>query len=212
MDAFEEFIESLSKRLNAPLPGISSQLKMASIHRQIVDGKMVIPEDVRKAAVLVLFYPSGGKIHLVFMKRTEYPGVHSGQISFPGGGQEPGDTDMADTALRETEEEIGIKKESITTIGILTDMYIPPSNFLVTPVIGFTNERPVFHPDPEEVDEVVEVALEKILDKNTKQEKEITIFPDIKIKVPSYYTNGHVIWGATAMMLSELVEIITPGS
>jgi 8-oxo-dGTP pyrophosphatase MutT (NUDIX family) len=146
------------------------------------------------------------------MKRTEYPGVHSGQISFPGGGREPGDTDIVDTALRETEEEIGIKKESITTIGTLTDLYIPPSNFLVTPVIGYINERPVFHPDPEEVDEVVEVALEKIMDTNTKQEKEITIFPDIKIKVPSYYTNGHVIWGATAMMLSELIEIINPES
>lgn len=209
---FNDFITSFKEKMTNPLPGISSQLKMATMRRLIKEGKVVVPDDVRKGGVLALFYPSNGTIYIVFIKRNEYPGVHSGQISFPGGGWEEGDKDMVATALREAEEEIGVDRLEVTPIGNLTELFIPPSNFLVTPVVGYANERPDFSPDPEEVDRILEVSLDELLDKKTMQEQEITIFPDVRIKVPCFYIEGCVIWGATAMMLSELLDIINQGS
>jgi 8-oxo-dGTP pyrophosphatase MutT (NUDIX family) len=205
---FTAFIESIKINLAKPLPGISSQLKMAGLRRYAKNGAIVIPDDVRKAAVLVLFYPYHDKIYLVFIKRNEYPGVHSGQISFPGGGMEQVDKDMTDTALREAEEEIGVKRNPVTVIGKLTDLFIPPSNFLVTPVVGYTLERPDFRPDPDEVDHILEFPLDELLNNSNVIDKEITIFPDVDIKVPCYYLDGNVIWGATAMILSELIDVI----
>lgn len=209
---FKEFIPSLERKMARPLPGIPSQLKMSSMKRLTRDGKIVVPADARKGGVLALFYPSDGRISLVFIKRTEYPGVHSGQISFPGGGFEDGDRDIVATALREAEEETGVSRLSVTPVGHLTDLYIPPSNFLVTPVVGYTHERPDFRPDPEEVDQILEVALDDLLDKSTRQERNITIFPAVEIRVPCFFVNGNVIWGATAMMLSELIEVISQES
>jgi 8-oxo-dGTP pyrophosphatase MutT (NUDIX family) len=205
---FRVFIESIEKKLAKPLPGVSSQLKMASMRRLIKDGKVIVPDDVRKGGVLALFYPTDGKIFMVFIKRTEYPGVHSGQISFPGGGWEQGDKNMVDTALREAEEEIGVIRSTVVPIGKLTDLFIPPSNFLVTPVVGFTRERPDFMPDPDEVDRILEFPLEDLLNELNIQDKDITIFPAIRLKVPCFYVDGNVIWGATAMILNELIEVI----
>ena len=209
---FSKFIDIIRKRMAGPLPGISSQLKMASMRRLIKDGEVVVPPDVRKGGVLALFYPSNGNICLVFIKRTEYPGVHSGQVSFPGGGWEEGDKDMISTALREAEEEIGVDRSSVIPVGNLTDLFIPPSNFLVTPVVGYTPERPDFRPDPGEVDRILEISLDSLLDDKTRQEQDIIIFPAVRLKVPCFYAGGEVIWGATAMMLSELIDVIRRGS
>jgi 8-oxo-dGTP pyrophosphatase MutT (NUDIX family) len=119
---------------------------------------------------------------------------------------------MVATALREAEEEIGVSRNTVIPIGILTDLFIPPSNFLVTPVVGYTHARPDFMPDPGEVDEILEVPLDLLLDENARQEKDITIFPAVKIKVPCFYIDGNIIWGATAMMLNELIDVINQGS
>jgi len=205
---FTEFVANINKKMTNPLPGTSSQLKMASMRRLMKFGKIFVPAGVRKAGVLALLYPSNGSIFLVFIKRTEYPGVHSGQISFPGGGREESDKDIIDTALREAEEEIGVDRNSVIRIGNLTDLFIPPSNFLVTPVVGYTHERPDFRPDPHEVERILEVPLNHLLNEETKQEQNITIFPAIKLKVPCFYVDGNVIWGATAMILSELIDVI----
>jgi 8-oxo-dGTP pyrophosphatase MutT (NUDIX family) len=212
MTEFQKFIEGLKIKLARPLPGLHSQLKMASITRQVLDGKVVIPDNVRKAGVLVLFYPSKNEIFIAFIKRTEYPGVHSGQVAFPGGGWEEQDKDLTATALREAEEEIGVARQTVNILGKLSDLFIPPSNFLVSPMVGYTMTKPDFVPEPEEVDSVLEIPLKKLLDTDSKQDKEIHIFPDINITVPCYYVDGHVIWGATAMMLSELIDIVNPGS
>jgi len=179
-----------------------------SINRPTKDGMIVIPENARKAGVLVLFYPVSREVNLVFMKRNEYPGVHSGQISFPGGARETGDRDIVETALREAEEEIGIDRESVNIVGSMTDLFIPPSNFLVTPVAGYSHTRPDFRADPKEVSQLLEFSIDHFLDKNARQEKDITIFPEVKIKVPCYFAKGHVIWGATAMILSEVIDLI----
>jgi 8-oxo-dGTP pyrophosphatase MutT (NUDIX family) len=210
--SFPIFIESLKNKLDKPLPGLESQLKLASMRRLMKDGQLIIPADARKAGVLILFYPFGGDIYLAFIKRAEYPGVHSGQISFPGGGWERSDNDLVATALREAEEEIGVPRESITPIGKLTDLFIPPSNFLVTPVVGYSERKPEFKIDPEEVDRILEIPLQEFLDHTAIQQKEISIFPDVILKVPCFYVNEQVIWGATAMIMNELLDVISQGS
>jgi 8-oxo-dGTP pyrophosphatase MutT (NUDIX family) len=208
MMEFKAFTNSIERKLAQPLPGLPSQLKMAGMRRLIEDGGVTVPDDAKKSAVLALFYPADDKISMVFIKRAEYQGVHSGQISFPGGGWEKGDKDLVDTALREAEEEIGVYREAVTAIGKLTDLFIPPSNFLVTPIVGYIAERPEFIPDSDEVESILEISLDDLLDDSNILEKEITIFPDVPLKVPSFYIDGHVIWGATAMILSELIEVI----
>jgi len=212
MTGFDDLICKVREAFQKPLPGLASQLKMASMRRLTRDGRMAYPEGARKAGVLILLYPDEGVAKIVFMKRNEYPGVHSGQISFPGGGHEPGDADTVSTALREAEEETGIERESVQIIGTLSELFIPPSNFLVTPVVAYTLSKPEFQPDPQEVQQLLEIPLDAFLDKNVKQEKEIDVFPALTMKVPCYFIDGHVIWGATAMMLSEFLDLISPGS
>ena len=212
MDRLSLLFENLGRKLKGPLPGLTSQMRMATMRRAMRDGRMEIPPDARKAGVLILFYLKDDQIFIPFIKRNEYPGVHSGQVSFPGGGWEKGDEDIVATALRETEEEIGVDRSLITPVGRLSELFIPPSNFLVTPVIGYMNQLPLFHPDPEEVERVLEVPLEELLSQDAIQEKDITIFPDIHLKVPCFYCQAQVIWGATAMMLCELVDIINQES
>ena len=107
---FHRFIDNLKDKLSMPLPGLESQMRMATMKRILRKGQVEVPEDARKAGVLVLFYSRNGEVHIPFIKRNEYPGVHSGQVSFPGGGWEKDDRDIMATALRETEEEIGVKR------------------------------------------------------------------------------------------------------
>jgi len=212
MNRFNDFITDLRNKLAKPLPGADSQLKMAGMRRIMEHGRMKVPANAKKGGVLVLFYPYQEEIFIVLMKRTEYPGVHSGQISFPGGGWEPGDQDMTETALRETEEEIGVKRNLVKHVGFLSELFIPPSNFLVTPVVGFADHRPDFLPDPVEVDKIVEIPVKELFRNENRQNKEITIYPDIRFEVPCFYVDGNVIWGATAMMLNELVDVLTQES
>jgi 8-oxo-dGTP pyrophosphatase MutT (NUDIX family) len=129
-------------------------------------------------------------------------------VSFPGGGAEPEDTDLVQTALREAFEEIGVPADRVRVLGKLSELYIPPSNFLVTPVVGYLDFRPDFIADTEEVDHIIEVPLTELLSPNCLTEKEIVIFPDVRLNVPCYYARENIIWGATAMMLSELIETI----
>ena len=212
MQIFNDFITKLKEKLAGPLPGLDSQLRMASMRRVIEQGRMKVPADVKKGGVLVLFYPHQEQVYLVLMKRTEYPGVHSGQISFPGGGWEPEDQNMTETALRETEEEIGVKRQLVRPVGFLSELFIPPSNFLVTPVVGYIEARPEFRPDPSEVAQIVEIPLNEFLREENRLEKNITVYPDIRMRVPCFYINGNVIWGATAMMINELIDLLTQGS
>lgn len=206
---FKGFISQLDKKIKKPLPGVSSQLKMASMRRLMEGGKVVIPPDAKKAGVLVLFYPVNSHPYIVFIKRNEYPGVHSGQISFPGGGYEPNDKNLVNTALRESEEETGVLRNLVRTMGQLSDLYIPPSNFLVTPVVGYTAVRPEFRPDPSEVQQIIEIPFASFLDPSNITEKEIILSPGSKFNAPCYYLDGNIIWGATAMILHELIDMIS---
>lgn len=134
--------------------------------------------------------------------------MHAGQISLPGGKREPGDSNLAETALRESREEVGVAQENVRILGKLSDLYIPPSRFLVTPFVGFCEKRPDFMKDPAEVDEIIEIKLSDLLSDQAVQVKKHKIGLGIHIKAPSFVVNGHVIWGATAMILSEFKEVI----
>lgn len=160
-----------------------------------------------EAAVLAIFYPLNGKLHLVFIKRNEYDGPHSAQISFPGGAREPGDLTLKDTALREAREEVGLT-DDLQVLGSLTPLHIPVSNYLVYPYVGWMTETPVFQPDPSEVQYLVEAPLDALLDPSNCH-REIRYDHGMPVEAPFYRIGGEKIWGATAMILCELLELAT---
>ncbi len=161
----------------------------------------------KQSSVLILLYPFQNSIYSVLMERTSYNGVHSGQISFPGGSWEKKDNSFQETALREANEEVGILPNDVEVIGQLSDMYIPPSNFLVHPFVGFSNKKPQLFPEASEVAQIIEADLETIFHHSDFREMELEVRGE-KIITPYYNIDGHVVWGATAMMLSELKEVI----
>ncbi len=201
------FIDFLKQELIKKLPGTEVQWEMASSDRMIKNFPRKPGPDARVAAVLILLYPDKGVIHTLFMQRHNYDGVHGGQISFPGGKKEPADKDIIDTALREAEEETGVDRSAISVIGTLTPLFIPVSNMIVTPVIGWTKEKPAFVHQPEEVVYLIEAELKRFLDPGIIKIKPFEIRGEL-IDIRYFDYEGHVIWGATAMILNELLTII----
>jgi len=159
----------------------------------------------RKAGVLVLIYPESNSLYLILTRRTERLRGHSGQISFPGGSYDPQDASLTATALRETCEELGICDQPLKIVGMLNTVYIPPTHFDVYPTVATLPFRPAMTPNPEEVAEVLALSVDSLLDEATKQEEERQ-FQNFRVKVPFYMLNDHKIWGATAVMLSELEQ------
>jgi 8-oxo-dGTP pyrophosphatase MutT (NUDIX family) len=204
-----KLIEALRAQLRLPLPGEDAQYRMAPSYRPRLKRDEINALMPRISGVLVLLYEKNGELHLVFTKRKSYEGVHSGQMSFPGGKKDEGDTDLIHTALRETDEEIGIPPTQIELLGSLSELYIPPSNFLVYPSVGFTPVIHSFRPQESEVEEVVEIPLSFFMDtKNVSQQTEIKLFNGAIVRVPAYVFNNHIIWGATAIMLSEFTYVV----
>jgi 8-oxo-dGTP pyrophosphatase MutT (NUDIX family) len=198
-----DWIATLKKELKKPLPGTNAQMLMAPSLRRPAN----VPLPMRDSGVLLLFYPVNDRLFTVFMKRTEYGGPHSGQISFPGGKSEEEDRSLVETALRESREEIGISPDAIEVLGTLSPLHIPISNFRILPVIGFMPEKPVFTTDSHEVDYLIETALEVLLKPEIVKTKTM-MFGDLSFEVPYYDIDGNHIWGATAMMLSEFLEVV----
>jgi 8-oxo-dGTP pyrophosphatase MutT (NUDIX family) len=199
-------IERLKQLLDGPLPGEPAHELMAPSAR-FTGNRMPDPALARPSSILILFYRRDGKWFLPFIQRPVYNGVHSGQISFPGGKCEKEDPDYCSTALRESHEEIGIAPEDVNVVGALTPLYIPNSNFYVYPQVGWIDYYPEFIPDPTEVEEIIEVPLDLLLHKNNVKHfsKEIN---GTQLKAPYFDAGGKKIWGATAMMLSEMLEVI----
>ncbi|HEV7347296.1 CoA pyrophosphatase [Telluribacter sp.] len=202
---FTEFAESLAAKLRNPLPGEAAHLRMVSQSRLRLTVK---PNDrTRKSAVLVLFYPHQEEIYFPLILRPAYDGVHAGQMAFPGGRYERSDESLVRTALREAQEEIGLRLTDVQVLGVLTELFIPPSNFFVLPVVASMPYRPEFFPDPREVEKVFEVRLQEITDKSIIGESEIQV-RGVTIQAPHYMVQNYKIWGATAMMISELLTVI----
>jgi len=207
---FQHFTSTLFQRLRQPLPGRQAQLKMSSMRRIQELLNLGIPSHAHQSSVLLLLYPFQAFIGIVLILRPAYGGVHGGQISFPGGKREESDHSPVDTALREASEEIGIDSAEIRVIGQLTNLYIPPSNFLVTPVVACTAEKPHFIADPAEVERIIEVSLHDLLDEGNVEKYRFKTGIGITLQAPCYHVSGIRIWGATAMMLSEFLEVVRP--
>ncbi|MBX7241123.1 MAG: CoA pyrophosphatase [Bacteroidia bacterium] len=207
MQYSEEIVKQLETRLRFPLPGLDAQMKMAP---KVRTRDYVIPDNARKGGVMLLLYPHHNLLNIALMKRAEDGGTHSGQISFPGGTVEKTDENMIHTALRETEEEIGVPAHQIRTLGSLTDLYIPPSNFIVYPCVGFIEQRPEFIPDEREVAEILEVPLHYLLQDGIMSIKKVQMSGNksLVLDTPVYDIYGHTLWGATAMMMAEFLTII----
>lgn len=204
------FPDSLKNEILKGLPGTDVQWQMASSDRFVRNFPRTPGKDARVAAVLILFYPHAGSIYTVFMQRPYYDGVHGGQISFPGGKKEPEDTDVIQTALREAKEETGVDPAKISITGTLTPLFIPVSNMVVTPVVGWTNEKPDFHFQPEEVEFLIDADLKILLDVSIVKTKPFEIRGEL-IDVKYFDYKDNTIWGATAMILNELLNIIRKG-
>ena len=206
---FHHFLKYIPKIAKETLPALSAHIKMVPLER-LNALKALNPSDLipKKAAVMMLFYPKNKETHLVLIVRNSYPGVHSSQIAFPGGKVEIEDASLAHTALRETEEEIGVDRNKIEIIKSFTDVYIPPSNFLVSPYLGICQSTLEFELQPDEVAGIVELSLKDFLnDKNVVMRKLSTSYTN-EIDVPAFLVREHIVWGATAMMMSELKETI----
>ena len=206
---FHNFLKYVPKIAKESLPAALAHAKMAPIERLEQLNNLSYDDLLpKKAAVMMLFYPKESQTHLVLIVRNSYPGVHSSQIAFPGGKVESFDLSMADTALRETEEEIGIAKSSIQIIKEFTEIYIPPSNFLVSPFLGICTYEPTFILQPDEVAGIIELPLSIFLDDNNVVIRKLSTSYAASIDVPAFLVKEHVVWGATAMMMSELKETL----
>lgn len=162
----------------------------------------------KKAAVLMLVYPKNNETHIVLIVRNTYPGVHSSQIAFPGGKVELEDDSLAHTALREAEEEIGVNRMYVEIIKSFTEVYIPPSNFLVSPFLGISTQELNFVRQENEVADIIELSMNDFLDDSNVVMRKLTTSYANEIDVPAFLVKEHIVWGATAMMMSELKETI----
>jgi len=207
-DRGEPSVDDVRRALSNPLPGIHAQLKMAPQPRPGRDLDSGIPADCRESSVLILLYPRAGQLHFVLTRRTEMVQSHKGQISLPGGARE-GDESPAQTALRETCEELGVPLHGTEVLGCLSTIYIPHSNYCIYPFVAYRPDPPIFYADPIEVAEVLEVPLALLLDPSIRR-VEYWSAPDFESprRVPFFSIHGQVVWGATAMILSELVSLL----
>ena len=189
-----------------PLPGQEAHFKMVPpIRERLIKEKRHLAKDPKKAGVMALFYPNDvGTVQLLLILRKTYSGVHSNKIGFPGGKVEKEDQNLLRTALRETYEEVGVVPKDINVLKELSEVYIPPSNFLVTPFVGLYENPKPFVPQESEVEDLVEVALSDFLNDINLIEQELSTSYAQNIKVPAFQLNGQIVWGATAMMLSEI--------
>ena len=205
---FNEFLANIERLRSTPLGGQAAQFKLAPKLRLRYDENKIKASNPKKAAVLALFYPNEeNETIFLLTQRASYKGTHSAQISFPGGKIENTDQTLAETALREANEEVGIFKEDVKIIREITDVYIPPSNFLATPFIGYSKKKPSFIIN-EEVASTIEVKVTDLLDDRNIDSIEMDTSYMKKIHVPCFRLNNHVVWGATGMMLSEIKEML----
>lgn len=194
----------ISNALKNKLPGFEAHQEMMPYKRiSATEAKQTLTP--RQSAVMALLFPVDHEVHILFIHRTDTGGTHSGQIAFPGGKMDPEDKDLLDTALRETWEEVGIAAENITVLGKISEVYIPPSNFLAQPFIGWMDHFPDLVLQPTEVQQVLTISLDKLFADDNRKRKDMHLPSfNVTVNVPYFDVNGYTVWGATALMLNEL--------
>lgn len=200
----DTLFQQLKKQLKNRLPGSLSHSKM------LPPGRMLqVPSDqinYHDSAVLILLFPYQNHIQVCLIRRPATMKNHAGQIAFPGGKREKCDADLVQTAIREAQEEIGIDRDKVEVLGVLSSVYVEISDFLITPVLGWLDDIPMIVMDKSEVDEVIIVSLDELSDHLNRCFREMETKTG-RIRVPGYEINGSFIWGATAMILAELVDL-----
>ena len=198
--------KQLSEILSGELPGWRAQQKLSSVG---YDTHRIPPSDAKQAAVLALLYPDdSGALTTIFIKRPAHPhDKHSGQISFPGGQVEQQDADLWQTAIRECEEELGIPREDIQRLGALSSVYVFVSRFQVYPFVGYLSVKPKLTIQESEVAYPIHTALSTL--RLPPKTKSLQVRQDVTLKdVPYWDLNGDTLWGATAMITSELIHLL----
>ncbi|QOD61589.1 CoA pyrophosphatase [Polaribacter haliotis] len=204
---FNQFKSKIESLKTLELGGLDAQFKLAPELRLRYDADKIKANKPRKAAVLALFYPNkNNETTFLLTKRATYKGTHSAQISFPGGKVNKTDKNLKETALREAFEEVGVFPKTIEFVRELTDVFIPPSNFLATPFVGYINKRPTFSTNYE-VEKTIEVLVEDLLNEASLTTVNLSTSYMKNIDVPCFKLNDYIVWGATAMMLSEIKEL-----
>lgn len=206
---FQDFLEYVPKLVGVNLPAKEAHFKMVPFERlESLKNQDLNSVSPRNAAVMMLLYPKNGRTHLVLIVRNSYEGFHSAQIALPGGKYEAKDQTYVNTALRETQEELGVHPEIIEIIMPFTNLYIQVSNFMVYPFLGICKEEIVFVPDGTEVVNIIELPLNDFLNDDLIVTTTMSTSYARSIEVPAFKINGHIVWGATAMMLNELKEVL----
>ena len=207
---FNSFLDAVVKIKHLELFGELSHAKMSPPYRLELAKKMQAKaKSAKKAGVLALFYPNADfNTNFVLILRKTYKGVHSAQVGFPGGKYEEGDNDLMTTAMRETEEEVGVPTSILNIIKPMSPLYIPPSNFIVHPFLAVSECKPLFRKQEDEVEDIIEVSLLDFLnDRNVLMTRVPTSY-NVEVEVPAFKLNDHIVWGATAMMLCELKDLL----
>ncbi|MBX2894004.1 MAG: CoA pyrophosphatase [Cyclobacteriaceae bacterium] len=199
--------KALRNRLTLPLPGELAHNLMRAEPVGAIKPKFEHKLPPRPGSVMILLYADGNDVLFPLTKRPDYLGTHGGQISLPGGKAEPGETEI-ETALRETEEEIGIKPESVEVLGTLSDFFVVPSNFMVKPVVGLLHAIPHFTPDPKEVVKVLKGSVNELMESKAIRTKEIMAAKLFPMRAPHFEIEQEIVWGATAMILNEFRTIL----
>jgi len=199
-------IDDVKRAMQRPLLGLEAQARMAPPYRRDQIAVMLNPPVCKQAGVLILLYPLDGQLCFPLTRRPESVEYHKGQISLPGGSQENGES-LYQTALRETQEEVGVAADSVELIGQLSQLYVPPSNFCIRPFVGYLAQRPNFQIEAVEVAELIEAPLGALFDPAVARIEDWEIRGGVW-PIPFYQFGPHKVWGATAMILSEFAAML----
>ncbi len=209
MSSVTAMLDRLRRGLASPLPGHDDFLALSGYKRLDIERARAQDPPPRESAVLALLYPKAGELHCLLMVRPVYDGVHSGQVAFPGGKREAGDPTLMHTALREFKEETGADPSGAEVLGTLTPVYIPPSRMLVTPFVGYVERIGPWYPDPFEVARLIEAPLSLLLREDILKRRDQYIqIMGRTVEIPYFEVDREVVWGATALMLAELRELL----
>jgi 8-oxo-dGTP pyrophosphatase MutT (NUDIX family) len=204
----QRIFDALKDRLSKPLPGKEVQYEMSAFHHGKGQINFNFEFEPKESSVLITLFLRNGQICFPLIQRPQYSGIHSGQIGLPGGKVEKRDKDKIDTALRETEEEIGVSSSDIIVLGGLTELFVQASHYNVVPIVGYLPYEPEYRPDPKEVSRVIEGRVDDLLDDKNKKVKDLLVRGKYFVTAPYFDLNHEIIWGATAMILNEFSAVL----